>query len=67
MMVDDTHTRTLRRALELCGGETALAQALGTSPDVLSKWLSGKLPPPTRIYFAALDIVTKRNAERRPK
>ena len=67
MMVDDTHTRTLRRAVELCGGEAALAEALGTSPDVLSKWLSGELPPPTRVYFAALDIVTKRNPLRRPK
>lgn len=66
-MVDDTHTRTLRRAVVLCGGEPALARALGTSPEVLSKWLSGKLPPPTRMYFSALDIVTKRNAERRSK
>ena len=64
-MVDNTHTRTLRRAAELSGGEAALAHALGTSQDVLSKWLSGALPPPTRIYFAALDIVTKRNLERR--
>ena len=67
MAVADTHTRTLGRAVELSGGGAPLAKALGTSADVLCKWLSGELPAPARMYFAALDIVTKRNAERRPK
>ena len=60
MAVDDTYARTLRRAAELAGGEAALADALNTSPELVTKWLSGELPPPRRIYFAALDIVTKR-------
>jgi hypothetical protein len=66
MAADDTYTRTLRRAMELAGGETALAAALNTSAEVLSKWLSGELRPPLKMYFAALDIVTKQVATRRP-
>jgi hypothetical protein len=52
--------------MELAGGETALAAALNTSAEVLSKWLSGELRPPLKMYFAALDIVTKQVATRRP-
>lgn len=67
MAVDETHTRTLRRALEFAGGEAALAEALHTSPEVLSKWLSGELQPPHRVYFAALNIVTTRRLANKPK
>lgn len=67
MAADDTYTRTLRRAMELAGGEAALVEALRTSPEVLAKWLSGELQPPHRVYFAALDIVTKRRLTTKPK
>jgi hypothetical protein len=67
MAVDETHTRTLRRALEVAGGEAALAESLHTSREVLSKWLSGELQTPHRVYFAALAIVTTRRLATRPK
>lgn len=62
MTVDDNYTRTL-----LVGGEAALAEALHTTPELVSKWLSGELRPPPRIYFAALDQVTKRTLGRRER
>jgi DNA-binding transcriptional regulator YdaS (Cro superfamily) len=67
MAVDETHTRTLRRALELAGSEAALAEALHTSPEVLSRWLSGELQAPHRVYFAALAIITTRRLATKPK
>jgi DNA-binding transcriptional regulator YdaS (Cro superfamily) len=57
MNPDTTYTRTLKRAIEMAGGEAKLAERLGTSPDVLRKWISGELRPPSKVYFAALEIV----------
>jgi len=59
MNPDTTYTRTLRRAIEVVGGEAKLAEALHTSKEVLRKWLSGELKPPSKVYFAALDMVTR--------
>ena len=56
MLGNTPQTRTLIRALERCGGETALAKALGVTIEVLSGWLAGDDVPPN-IYLAALDIV----------
>ena len=67
MTADETNIRTLRRAMELAGGEDALAAALNTSREVLLKWLSGELQTPHRVYFAALAIVTTRRLATRPK
>ena len=49
-------TRTLKRALERCGSETALAKALGVTIEVLPGWFAGDDVPPN-IYLSALDIV----------
>jgi DNA-binding transcriptional regulator YdaS (Cro superfamily) len=49
-------TRTLNRALERCGGEIALAKALGVTIEVLSGWITGDDVPP-KMYLSALDIV----------
>jgi DNA-binding transcriptional regulator YdaS (Cro superfamily) len=57
MNPDTTYTRTLKRAIEVAGDEAKLAERLRTSPDVLRKWVMGELKPPTKIYFAALNIV----------
>ena len=57
MNPDTTYTRTLKRAIEMVGSEAKLAERLRTSPDVLRKWLSGELQPPSKVYFAALEIV----------
>jgi ribosome-binding protein aMBF1 (putative translation factor) len=56
MNPDTTYTRTLRRAIEALGSAAKLAEALRTSPDVLQKWLSGELQPPSKVYLAALEI-----------
>ena len=49
--------RTLQRALRDCGGETGLAAALRVPVGSLSSWLSGDDVLPSKIYFAALDLV----------
>ncbi len=56
MLVSTPQTRTLKRAIERCGGEIALAKALGVTIEVLSGWLTGDDVPP-KIYLSALDIV----------
>jgi len=56
MVVSTPQTRTLNRALEKCGGEIALAKALGVTIEVLAGWLAGNDVPP-KIYLSALDIV----------
>jgi len=56
MLEGTPQTRTLICALERCGGETALAKALGVTIEVLSGWLAGDDVPPN-IYLSALDIV----------
>jgi DNA-binding transcriptional regulator YdaS (Cro superfamily) len=49
--------RTLRLALQDCGGEAALANVLGVSVEVLSSWLRGQEALPATIYLRALDLV----------
>jgi len=49
--------RTLARALKDCGGETALARALGVATEDLARWLSGQAVLPVSVYFKALDLV----------
>ena len=56
MPVSTPQTRTLNRALERCGGEIALAKALGVTTEALSGWFTG-VDVPLNIYFSALDIV----------
>ena len=56
MLVSTPQTRTLKRALERCGGEIALAKALGVTIEVLSGWFTGDEVPP-KVYLSALDIV----------
>ena len=56
MLVSTPQTRTLNRALERCGGEIALAKALGVTTEALSGWFTG-VDVPLNIYFSALDIV----------
>ena len=65
-MSHSRYVRTLERAVELAGGEDALASMLHTSPEVLSLWLSGKLAPPLKRYLAALEFVTGHAGKRRP-
>ena len=54
------HTRTLRRALDTCGGNVhILAQTLQVPPEELYAWLAGRKALPTPVYIAALDVVAR--------
>jgi hypothetical protein len=64
MNPDTTYTRMLRRAIEIIGSEAKLAEQLRTSPEVLSKWLSGELQPSTKAHLAAIAILAR--AARKP-
>jgi hypothetical protein len=55
---DTPQTRILHRALDVCGGELALAEALEVPVEVLSRWLSGDEATPAKIYMEALDLVS---------
>jgi len=56
VLVSTPQTRTLKRALERCGGEIALAKSLGVTIEVLSGWFTGD-EVPLKMYFSALDLV----------
>ena len=64
MAKDSAQIRTLNRALQICGGEVALAEALGTSVEVLFGWLNGKVTTPVDAYIKALDLVATGRAKR---
>lgn len=64
MAKDTAQIRTLNRALENCGSEVALAAALGTSVEILSGWLNGKVTTPVDAYIKALDLVATGRAKR---
>ena len=67
MNPDTTYTRTLLKALKVLGNEVQLAEALRTSPDILRKWISGELRPPSKVYFVALAIATQSVQNQTPK
>ena len=52
--------QTLSRALQACGGEAGLAQALGVPGEALSRWLTGRDSLPPSVYFRALALVAPR-------
>ncbi len=63
-MAEDTpQTRTLHRALAICGSTPALARALNISVDYAARLLEGPAVLNTRTYIAAIDIVA---TNRRP-
>ena len=67
MNADTRYTRTLVRAAKILGSEARLAEALHTSVDLLRMWISGELIPPSKVYFAALDIATRSVSEARTR
>jgi hypothetical protein len=61
---DTAQIRTLNRALQNCGSEADLAEALGTSVEILSGWLNGQVTTPVDAYIKALDLVATGRAKR---
>jgi hypothetical protein len=57
MSSDTAQTRTLHRAVRVCGGLVALADALNVSAETLASWLDGHATPPVDAYIKALDLV----------
>jgi len=47
----------LRAAVEISGGEAALASAWGVAPELLGSWLAGELVLPVKFYIAALEMI----------
>jgi len=56
-MIAAPYLRVLRKAVEVAGGETALAATLVVAPETLQSWLAGEVVPPVDFYMAALEIV----------
>jgi DNA-binding transcriptional regulator YiaG len=59
MNADTPYTRTLRRALGICGSEAALASTLNVSVAALYRWIHGDTVP-IEVYMRALDLVAGR-------
>lgn len=55
-IIDAPYLRTLRKAVQVAGGEAALAAALGVPREMLERWLSGESVLPVELYFEALRI-----------
>jgi hypothetical protein len=53
------HARTLRRAVDIVGGEHQLALRLKVKPNHLSLWLRGLCEPPVDVFLRAVDLVTE--------
>lgn len=49
---------TLWNALQRCGGEPALAKALGVTTQILAGWLGGRDPLPAAMYLKARSLAT---------
>ena len=57
----------LRTAAEIVGGERQLADRLGISETLLSKFIDDGLPLPDTLFLRAVDIVlSQRHAELSP-
>jgi len=50
-------TRTLSRAVAICGSLAALAETLDVSVEDLSRWVDGDNVPPVEAYIKSLDVV----------
>ena len=56
-MLHDIHTRALRRAAQILGGEEKLRTHLGATEIDYSSWLSQK-ELPRNIFLRLVDIIT---------
>ncbi|HEX6295269.1 MAG TPA: hypothetical protein VFZ74_01720 [Burkholderiales bacterium] len=56
---ETSHTRTLKRAMEIAGSMQGLAERLGVTVTDLSDWVAGIRRAPTDVYLRALDLVAR--------
>jgi iron uptake system EfeUOB component EfeO/EfeM len=54
----------LRRAVELCSGMDALADALSVDADSLKKWISGDEEVPQEVFVQAVGLLLEAMATR---
>ena len=54
----DVYVRTLERAVQIEGGEQALALRLKVTPSHLALWIQGIERPPVDVFLRAVDVVT---------
>ena len=62
-MLHDIHTRALRRATEILGGEDKLRTFLGASELDFSAWLNEK-ELPRNIFLRLVDVITDEDVRR---
>jgi hypothetical protein len=58
-IIDAPYLRTLRKAVDVAGGEAALAVALCVPAEKLRSWLAGERILPVELYISALQIVAR--------
>ena len=56
-MVERVYSRTLQKAVELCGGQKKLARYLRVPLADLEKWIAGDGTPPANVFLRAVDFV----------
>jgi hypothetical protein len=56
-MADEVYARTLRKAVELCGGRKELARRLRVPLSELERWLTGADVPPMSTFLKAIDLI----------
>ena len=52
------YSRTLRRAVQIMGGEDKLAARLQVTATELALWIQGIGVPPSNVFLDAVDLVT---------
>lgn len=50
-------SETLRRASEIIGDDSKLAESLGVTPQQLAQWKSAEEPVPEQVFLKCVDIV----------
>jgi DNA-binding transcriptional regulator YdaS (Cro superfamily) len=53
------HREVLAQAAELAGGPARLAKHLGVETAKVQRWIQGKTPPPSKVVFAALNLIER--------
>lgn len=56
-ILETVHTRALRRAAELLGGNDALRLYLGVTPVKLGIWMRGSVAPPGDVFLRVVDLL----------